>query len=200
MRLITEYLALTTASAGLELLLDPTRFYGSLLIALVLASSCLWCCWRVGRLFSLAYHPGIGNAVLALLAATSVFGSVISLTAVNYTRSLISVGIHSRLADAKTLTDHTPEVCRTLRASFPSLKLAPGEQVTLDCESPSALDGMRTELGSQSNRIHSELQDRLRWNQFLSISGMMACLGICFFVPSWSASRALVVHVGKYRR
>lgn len=148
----------------------------------------------------MAYRPGFGNFMLALVAAFCVFAGVVGFAAVSYSRSLVSSAFEVGQTGAKTLNGHAPGACRAMRASLPYLAEQTGKNLTLNCDSPVALEQLRVELGAKIGQVQAGLQDRFRWNQFLNVVGALVPLGICLCIPSWHASRSLVLHVGKYRR
>jgi len=202
-QLIVQNLSLTLGSLAVELLVNPSRFFGSFVIALLLALACLWTCLRIGRLVNLAHRPGVGNVMLAILAALGVFLGVIGLTSVDYARSLVYLTMGERRiseTEEQLFNDHLPEVCRAMRDVRRYWDPKAHNNTALDCESPNALQELRANLASEANEFRTDLQDRLLRNEIMTFVCVIGFLVVCFSVPIWSASRRLAIHVGSYGR
>jgi hypothetical protein len=200
---IVQNLGLTVGSLVVELLVNPARFFGSFFFAVTLALACLWTCLRIGRLVNLAYRPGLGNLLLAILAALGVFLGVISLTSVHYARSLVALTMgEGRISETRQLLldDHLPEVCRAMRDTHRYWDPMAKNNAALDCESPNALQELRADLTSGGNEFRADLQDRLLRNEIATLLCVLGLLVVCLSVAIWRASRSLEIHVGSYRR
>lgn len=192
--MILEYFGFTFGALTLEFVTNPVRGAASLVGGVLAFFVCTWTCWRMGRFFNLAHRPGIGTLVLALGAGLTAFLAVVSLSAVGYARAMAS--------NIFTVTQFTSEsvilgastACRLVTATLPLVHEQVQSGLTLNCESPLALDDFRTQLGPRLEAFHGWLQDRLRLNQFITIVAALLSLITLFTFAGWRPYRTLRVY------
>jgi hypothetical protein len=194
--MLVEYFGVVVGSMALAVVAQPARFLIWILLAAALGIACTWGCWRSGRLVHLGHRPGVGALLLALVAGVSAFWAVVSWSSVSYTRTAVTEVFDLGDSGTRFLTLRAAAACRAAQLTIPYLPRAVPQNLRVDCDSPQAAAHLRAALGAAATTVHVQLQNRLRWNQVLTVAGSVLVLVLAAGMIGWRASRNFVVYSG----